>query len=251
MTDGGFGMAGENMHVSQIYLSDSEDQALSPFLKFATQTVMLAFPDANHRIYDKQTLRQFLVDNYDGEVVWAYDKLRPYSYKADLARYCLLRKFGGWYLDIAIKIANPVELDEKIQFLGFRDIQKHSASSWACSTAIIFSKPGNKVFETAIAYIIRNCHEEYYGRTPLCPTGPTVFGAALAAHRAQENYIFGDYLELTPARRIRNGAFVLPDGTIMAWSKPAGGGDLAGLGASGVNNYNDFWKARDVYVKEK
>lgn len=238
------------MHVSQIYLSDS-GQALSPSLRFATQTVMDAFPGADHRIYDRQTLRQFLVEHYDGDIVWAYDKLRPYAYKADLARYCLLQKFGGWYVDISIKIANPVVLGEKIQFLGFREIQKYSASSWACSNSIIFSKPGNKVFETAIAYVVRNCHEEYYGRTPLCPTGPTVFGAALAAHRAQENHLFGDVLELTPKHRIKNKAFVLADGTIMAWNKPAEGGDLVALGASGVNNYNDFWKARDVYAKEK
>lgn len=244
-------MAGKDMHVSQIYLSDSEDQALSPFLKFATQTVMQAFPGAKYRIYDKQTLRQFLVENYDGDVVWAYDTLRPYAYKADLARYCLLGKLGGWYVDISINIANPVVLDEKIQFLSFREVQKYTASSWACSNAIIYSKPGNKVFETAIAYIIRNCREEYYGRTPLCPTGPTVFGAALAAHRAQENYIFGDYSELTPAHQIKNKAFILPDGTIMAWNKPTLGGDLIGLGATGINNYVDFWKARDVYAKEK
>jgi hypothetical protein len=251
VTNGGVGIAGEDMHVSQIYLSDSEDQTLSPFLNFATHTVMRAFPGANHRIYDKQTLRQFLVDNYDGEVVWAYDKLRPYAYKSDLARFCLLGKLGGWYLDISIRIANRVELGEQIRFLGFRDIQRHSASSWACNTAIVFSKPGNKVFETAISYVIRNCHEEYYGRTPLCPTGPTVFGAALAAHRAQENYLFGDLLELTPTHKIRNNAFVMPDGTIMAWSKPAEGGDLVALGASGVNNYNDHWNAREVYAREK
>ncbi len=239
------------MHVSQIYLSDSEEQALSPFLKFATQSVTHAFPGANHRIYDKQTLRQFIVDNYDGEVVWAYDKLRPYAYKADLARYCLLEKLGGWYLDVSIQIANPVKLGEQIQFLGFREIQKHTASSWACNIGIIFSTPGNPVFETAIGFVVRNCREEYYGRTALCPTGPTVFGAALAAHRAQENYVFGDVLELTPTHKTKNKAFVLPDGTIMAWNKPAEGGDLVGLGASGVNNYNEFWKARNVYAKEK
>lgn len=239
------------MHVSQIYLSDSEDQGLSPFLEFATQTVMRAFPGADHRFYDKQTLRQFLVDNYDREVVWAYDKLRPYAYKADLGRYCLLGKLGGWYLDMAVQIVNPIKLAEQTQFVGFRDIQRFSGSTWSCSNAIIFSKPGNKVFETVIAYVVRHCHEEYYGRTPLCPTGPTVFGAALAAHRPQENYIFGDFVELTPAHKIKNRAFVLPDGTIMAWGKPTGGGDLVGLGASGVNNYNDFWRARDVYAKEK
>jgi hypothetical protein len=53
---------------------------------------------------------------------------------------------------------------------------------------------------------------------------------------------------LTPTHGQKNRAFVLPDGTIMAWSKPAGGGDLTGLGARGVNNYNELWAARKVYA---
>ena len=239
------------MNVSQIYLSDSEDQELSPFLKYATSTVAKAFPGANHTTYNKRTLRQFIVDNYEGDVVWAYDKLRPFAYKADLGRFCLLKKLGGWYLDISIRMANPVQLDARTRFLGFRDIQKHSFTSWACSTSIIFSKTDNKVFGTTIDYIVRNCREEFYGRTPLCPTGPAVFGEALAAHRSQANYVFGDVLELTPAYQNKNKAFVLPNGTIMAWNKPVEGGDIAGLGAKGVNNYNEFWHARDVYNPEK
>jgi mannosyltransferase OCH1-like enzyme len=235
------------MNVSQIYLSDSEDQELSPFLKYATSTVVRAFPGANHTIYDKQSLRKYIVDNYESDVVWAYDKLRPYAYKADLGRYCLLQKLGGWYFDISVRLETPAQLDERIEFLGFRDIQKHSLTSWACSTTILFSKPDNKVFGTAIAYVVRNCREEFYGRTPLCPTGPTVLGEALAAHRSQDNYVFGDVLELTPTHEIKNKAFILPDGIIMAWNKPAKGGDLTGLGANGVNNYNEFWHTRNVY----
>jgi hypothetical protein len=54
-------------------------------------------------------------------------------------------------------------------------------------------------------------------------------------------------LELTPTHEQKNRAFILPDGTIMAWSKPSGGGDLTGVGAKGVNNYNELWHARSVY----
>ena len=239
------------MNVSQIYLSDAEDQELPPFLKNATSTVVKAFSDAKHTIYDMRTLRQFIVDNYESDVVWAYDKLRPFSYKADLGRYCLLEKLGGWYFDISIRVESPIVLGESVQFLGFRDVQKHSLTSWACSTSIIFSKPDSGVFRTAIENIVRNCREEFYGLTPLCPTGPTVFGRALAVHGSQKNYFFGDVIELTPTHEKKNKAFLLPDGAIVAWCKPTEGGDLAGLGAKGVNNYNKFWLEKDVYVPEK
>ena len=235
------------MEVSQIFLSDT-DQELSPFLNYATSTVKNAFSEDNHTIYNKDSLRQFIADNYDADVLWAYDSLRPYSYKADLGRFCLLNKLGGWYLDIAIRMVNPVELGDRIEWLAFRDIQRFSHTSWACATTVLYSKPNNIALTTAIEMIVSNCHEKYYGITPLCPTGPTLLGQALAANGGNSNFIYGDYLELTPTHQQKNRAFVLPDGTIMAWSKPCGGGDLTGVGAKGVNNYNELWARRQVYA---
>jgi hypothetical protein len=40
---------------------------------------------------------------------------------------------------------------------------------------------------------------------------------------------------------------VLPDGTIFAFHKPAGSGDLTTLGATGTNNYVELWQQRRVY----
>jgi mannosyltransferase OCH1-like enzyme len=235
------------MELSQIFLSDT-DQELSPFLRHATSTVKNAFPSGNHTIYDKNSLRQFISDNYDADVLGAYDALRPYSYKADLGRFCLLNKLGGWYFDIAVRVMNPVEVGDRIEWLAFRDIQRFSYTSWACATTVLYSKPDNIALTTAIEMIVNNCQKKYYGITPLCPTGPTLLGAALAANGGNPNFVYGDYLELTPTHEQKNRAFVLPDGTIMAWSKPSGGGDLTGVGAKGVNNYNELWASRQVYA---
>jgi hypothetical protein len=235
------------MQVSQIFLSDSEDQSLSPFLEHATGTVQSSFANSEYVLYNKETLRQFIVDHFDSDVVWAYDSLRPYSYKADLGRFCLLAVLGGWYFDIGVRMENPIELGDRIEFLAFRDIQRFSFTSWACATTVLYSKPNNVAMVTAIAMIVNNCHKKYYGVTPLCPTGPTLLGKALAANGANANVVYGDYLELTPTYQQKNRAFVLPDGTILAWSKPSDGGDLKGLGAKGVNNYNELWHARRVY----
>lgn len=235
------------MEISQIYLSDQSDE-LSPFLQHATGTVKAAFSGANHTVYTKETLRQFIEENYGEEVVWAYDQLLPYSYKADLGRFCLLNKLGGWYMDIAVRVVNPVEVGPRIKFLAFRDIQRFSYTSWACATTVLYSQPNNTALQTAIEMIVANCVEQYYGITPLCPTGPTLLGKALASNGSQSDFIYGDYLELTPTYEQKNRAFVLPDGTIMAWSKPSGGGDLTGVGAKGVNNYNELWARREVYA---
>lgn len=235
------------MQVSQIFLSDNGAE-LSPFLGHATGTVRQAFPEADHQIYTKESLRAFIEANYEEEVLWAYDKLNAYSYKADLGRFCLLNKLGGWYMDIAVRMVNPVEVGPRIKFLAFRDIQRFSYTSWACATTVLYSQPDNEALQIAIKAIVANCKEEYYGITPLCPTGPTLLGRALAAHGGQADFVYGDYLELTPTHEQKNRAFVLPDGTIMAWSKPSVGGDLTGVGAKGVNNYNELWAARKVYA---
>lgn len=235
------------MQISQIFLSSDPSEELSPFLEHATGTIDACFPEAKHVIYNNDSLRAFIADNYEEEVLWAYDCLQPFSYKADLGRFCLLNKLGGWYFDIGIRAFNAVELGDRVEFLAFRDIQRFSLTSWACATTVLFSKPNNQALQFAIEMIVANCAQQYYGITPLCPTGPTLLGKALALNGSQANFIYGDYLELTPTHGQKNRAFVLPDGTIMAWSKPAGGGDLKGLGAKGVNNYNELWHARGVY----
>jgi mannosyltransferase OCH1-like enzyme len=234
------------MQISQIFLSDDE-VTLSPFLEHATETVKQSFPRANYQLFTKENLRRFIEENYGEKVLAAYDSLKPYAYKADLGRYCLLNKLGGWYVDIGVRLANAVDVGPRIELLAFRDIQRFSGTSWAASIGILYSQPNNSALEFAIDAIVDNCQEKYYGITPLCPTGPTLFGAALAAYGSNANFVYGDYLELTPVHSNKNRAFVLPDGTIVGWGKPTNGGDLTGLGAKGTNNYNELWASRQVY----
>jgi len=233
--------------ISQIFLTDGDQQELPPHLQRAVESVRRALPNCRHTIYDNQRLRAFISEHYDGDVLETYDALRPYSYKADLGRYCLLNVLGGWYFDISVHALLGISLSEQVELLAFRDIQRNSSTSWACSTAVFYSRPMSKVLRTAIDLVVRNRKEDYYGITPLCPTGPTVLGEALAVNRANPRHIFGDLLELTPAHQEKNRAFVLPDGTILAWGKRAAGGDLAALGVSGGNNYNELWKTRQIY----
>jgi hypothetical protein len=235
------------MQISQIFLSTDPSEELSPFLKHATGTIDACFPEAKHVIYNNDSLHAFIADNYEEEVLWAYDTLKPFSYKADLGRYCLLSKLGGWYIDIAIRMFNRVEMRDHVELFAFRDIQRFSFTSWSCVTGLIYAKPGCRAFDTAIEMVVANCVQQYYGITPLCPTGPTLFGKAIATTGANSSYVFGDFLELTPSHGQKNKAFVAPDGAIVAWHKPSGGGDIASLGVKGANNYNDAWHSRTVY----
>jgi|1048.fasta_scaffold04372_4 mannosyltransferase OCH1-like enzyme len=235
------------MQVSQIFLNDNGGKELPEALQLFTNTVRAGFPGADYVRYDNETLRAFIVEHFEQDVVDAYDSLRSYSNRADLGRFCILYIVGGWYFDIAIRLHSPVELADRIDFLAFREIQKFTGTCWACMTAVLFSKPGNPALRHAIHQIVENCRNKYYGITPLSPTATPVLGQALARHGEQSSFVYGDFVQLTPTHQNQNTAFVLPDGTILAWGKPAGGGDLSALGAKGTNNYNQLWHDRLIY----
>jgi mannosyltransferase OCH1-like enzyme len=235
------------MQVSQIFLTDHGGNEVPPALSQLNEVIKAGFPAANYQRFNNESLRAFIEENFDKEVVRAYDSLRSYSNKADLGRYCLLYATGGWYFDMGIRLNTPVELGERIEMLAFREIQKFTGTCWACMTAVLFSKPGNPALMYAIEQIVKNVNNQYYGITPLSPTATPVLGQALAKHGEQANYVYGDFLQLTPTHEKQNTAFVLPDGTILAWGKTANGGDLSAFGAKGVNNYNNLWNERSLY----
>jgi mannosyltransferase OCH1-like enzyme len=235
------------MQVSQIFLTDHGGNEVPPALSQLNEVIKAGFPAANYQRFNNESLRAFIEENFDKEVVRAYDSLRSYSNKADLGRYCLLYATGGWYFDMGIRLNTPVELGERIEMLAFREIQKFTGTCWACMTAVLFSKPGNPALMYAIEQIVKNVNNQYYGITPLSPTATPVLGQALAKHGEQANYVYGDFLQLTPTHEKQNTAFVLPDGTILAWGKTANGGDLSAFGAKGVNNYNNLWDERSLY----
>lgn len=239
------------MRVSQIFLSDQPHPVLPAFLSHARASVRRAFPEADHTLYDLDTLRAFIAAHYPAKVLRAYDALAPYAYKADLGRYCLLYRLGGWYFDIAVRVQTGFAVPAGIDWIAFQETDTAAArSSWACCNGVLYARPGSAVMKTAIAQIVQNVKAGYYGITPLDITGPPLLGRALALQGTRAQSLIGSVFNLTPGRRIVNRAYVLPDGEILAWAKPreqAPGGDLTALGAFGVNNYNELWRARRVY----
>ena len=242
-------------YVSQILLSDFPTE-LPEFLQRTTASIRLQFKDYKHKIYNLDELREFIKSSYPAKVLWSFDTLRPYSYKSDLGRFCLLYKYGGWYFDIAIQCLFKPEIESQVDMLCFRDEQRHSLTSWAVAGGIIWSKPKNNILAMAIDGIVRNCEERWYGRTPLCPTGPALFGESIAKGNRGKHIIFG-YLDrpMVPFtkknfpyfKRYIKAKFRLPNHKAFALVKPAQGGDLTALGLNGSNNYNQFWKANSVY----
>ena len=125
-------------------------------------------PRFKYYLYDDNDCREFIKNNFDTEILQAFDKLIPGAYKADLWRYCILYKNGGIYLDIKFKCMNNfrlIALTEEEQFVN--DI-----GNVGIYNALIAVMPKNDILLKCINKIVENVKNNYYGEGCLYPTGP-------------------------------------------------------------------------------
>ena len=83
------------MQVTQIFLADHEADKGS-YLEACVESVRREFAGIRHVLYDQPMVELFLAEHNEPNVLEAYRKLIPYAYRADLARYCIVNKLGGW-----------------------------------------------------------------------------------------------------------------------------------------------------------
>jgi mannosyltransferase OCH1-like enzyme len=125
-------------------------------------------PRFEYYLFDNNDCREFIKNNFHNDVLYAFDKLIPGAYKADLWRYCILYKNGGIYVDIKFKCINNfrlIALTEKCHFV-------HDLNENGIYNALISAKPGNQILLNCINKIVENVKNNYYGESMLHPTGP-------------------------------------------------------------------------------
>jgi len=87
----------------------------------------------------------------------AYDKIRSYAGKADIARYEILYRFGGVYKDLDVKCLRPLDdLNHKYTFFAaIEPIGKPVKTSWKfiLNNGIIGSSAGNPILSDTLTII--------------------------------------------------------------------------------------------------
>ncbi len=109
-----------SLPVCQIFLSSNPSAALPPALRALSASVQ-HWAGPAYQLHNHESLRQFLHDHYDSELLQAFDRLRPYAYRADLGRYALLFQQGGWYFDIGTRLQTPLQFRPEIELVLFRE----------------------------------------------------------------------------------------------------------------------------------
>jgi len=146
---------------------------LPPLMKRCTNLLKKSNPEFEYYLYDDNDCIEFIKNNFDPEVLWAFNQLIPGAYKADLWRYCILYINGGIYLDIKYKCINNFKLKCLLNKEYYvRDRYEYPKGIY---NGLMVCKPKNPLLLILINMIIYNVKNKIYGYNSLSPTGPGLF----------------------------------------------------------------------------
>lgn len=143
-------------------------------MKNAVNKLKTQNPEFTHYLYDDNMCREFIKTNFENDVLYAYDKLKPGAYKADLWRYCVLYVYGGIYLDIKYTCINNfkfIQLIDREYWVRDRNVDTGYHGIYQ---ALLICLPNNEILKNSIYKIIDNVKNNFYGGTggKLMVSGP-------------------------------------------------------------------------------
>lgn len=164
-------------------------------------------PKFKYELYDDAMCREFIKDNFDKDVVYAFDKLKPGAFKADLWRYCILYVKGGIYLDIKYHCINGFKLltltDKEYWVKDREQFNKNGIYQ-----ALMVCLPRNNILRKSIDEIVQICKYSIYYNDNLYEaldyTGP-----GLLANYFKTNYINNFALNFNGKSILFNGKPIL------------------------------------------
>jgi mannosyltransferase OCH1-like enzyme len=190
-----------------------------------------------HRLWNDADIRELLTNNFEPDVLWAYDELVPYSFKADLAKFAIIYVHGGWYMDVSFSVLPNIDDYKNENCVFFKDtIDRY------IGCGMFYAMPGNENLKKAIDIVVSNCKSQHYGVHPVDCTGPGALGKAFdysTEHCKGALMVINDTF-----------CFVLGDTLIARGKKDGQHGGMAYLGDHSGGNYRHIWNARQVYKSQ-
>jgi mannosyltransferase OCH1-like enzyme len=208
---------------------------LPPLMKNTVNQIIYSNPEFNCQLFDDNDCRNFIKDNFDTNVLNAFDSLIPGAYKADLWRYCILYKNGGVYLDIKYEPVNGfkfISLTEKEHWV--LDVDKNGVYN-----ALIVCKPNNEILLKAINKVVDNVKNKFYGSNCLHPTGPLMLAEFFTQSDKNNFDMYHDFYQSI------NNRFIFFNGYIIFKSYNSYLNEHNNN--SKVPYYGSLWASRNVY----
>ena len=97
---------------------------IDPNVKELFNKIKKMNPGYELKIWSGEDCRKYLLQNFSQEHLDTFDALKPYAFKADFARYCILYNEGGWYSDLKEDplVSFDYINDKNYSFIGIVDI---------------------------------------------------------------------------------------------------------------------------------
>ena len=223
--------------IHQIYISDSDTVNFPDYISNQISKLKSIYDDYEYKLWCDNDIKKLLSNNFEPKVLEAYETIRPYAFKADLARCCILYIYGGIYFDIAISPEIKFEPDSPTIFPGIRSAEVTADCDIIENNVLIFPYIGDKFLKSAIDKLVENILSLSYGVHPLDITGPIAL-ARLNYEDLNKGYV----LQHEGYR-----ASYYNEELIYKHKPHVFQSDLNKIGCEGTNDYALMWFSGDVY----
>jgi len=189
--------------------------------------------DFEYFIYNADSAREFIKEHFDTVVLHAFDSIVPFSFKADLFRYCVMYIHGGIYLDMKFESVNGfrfAELIEKEQYV--LDVDGFSVYN-----ALLICKPRSKVMFKCIFQIVKHVKDKDYTDCDLSITGPGMIKHMVTKEMKAESRLKHECINYNK--------YILRDGIPILKNYHRYYEDTP---KCGQKNYLEYWRNREIYL---
>lgn len=232
-----------------LYEDTGNETKLSKGINDAIESWIVNNPGYTIKLWDLKESREFLKLNFPPDVLKCFDSLKPYAFKSDFFRYCIIYKHGGWYSDLKQEclkhnLLNHLKKIKRKEYL-FRDNAhvkfEDKNVDYCIQNAFFGASKESQLLLKMINKTIQNTKDELYGECVRCSAGSVCVFGKLFYKLGYKDDCFAGYFDIN----------VLPyfyDNTnekiILHKCLDCGGNAI-----KNGNDYSSLWKNKDIYVK--
>ena len=171
-------------NASELNLNVSNDRAVANLQK-AHLSWKTRNPGYSIRYFGLNDCRHYLETNFHPIFLRAFDCLEAYACKADLFRYLVVYREGGWYIYwkqvcLVDNLLDTLGSGNTTWFSGFDGANfKYRGVTTCYSNGFFGATPQHPVLSNAIIKVLHNIQSYLYGDHATQPTGPCTLGLAV------------------------------------------------------------------------
>jgi mannosyltransferase OCH1-like enzyme len=143
-------------------------------------------PEFDYYLYSDDESSKYIQENFEKDVIDAFNSLRPGAYKSDLWRYCILYKKGGVYIDIKYTTLKPltsIMKENPLVYVNDHEVScPHLPNTTGLYNGFMISQANNSIFKYCIDDIVTSCKLRLYKKNDLDITGPCLLAQIVAKY---------------------------------------------------------------------